>query len=206
MADETLKQPLTERFPQALTLACELHRAQARKGTQIPYVAHLLAVASVALEHGANEDEAIAAVLHDAIEDQGGATTAALIHARFGTTVAEIVAACSDTDVVPKPPWRARKEKYIAHVRTASGSVRLVSASDKLHNARSLLGDYREHGEELWSRFNGGKEGTLWYYRSLVDAFAAHGMNRLVAELHRVVSELEELATICENPSSDSEN
>lgn len=194
MADETLACPLTDRFTQALRLACELHRTQSRKGTQIPYVAHLLAVASIALEHGASEDEAIAAVLHDAVEDQGGATTARAIEQEFGQTVAQIVQACSDTDVVPKPPWRERKERYIAHVRDASPSTRLVSASDKLHNARSILADYRAIGEPLWDRFNGGKAGTLWYYRALVDAFAHHGRSRLVDELDRVVSELEALA------------
>lgn len=194
MADETLACPLTDRFTQALRLACELHRTQPRKGTQIPYVAHLLAVSSIALEHGASEDEAIAAVLHDAVEDQGGAATARTIEQEFGQAVAEIVQACSDTDVVPKPPWRERKERYIAHVREASPSTRLVSASDKLHNARSILADYRAIGEPLWGRFTGGKEGTLWYYRALVDAFARHGRTRLVDELDRVVSEIEALA------------
>ena len=194
MADETLNQPLSERFTAALVLACELHRAQARKATQIPYVAHLLAVAAIALEHGATEDEAIAALLHDAVEDQGGAQTASRIRERFGEAVTAIVVGCTDTDVVPKPPWRARKERYIAHVKTATASVRLVSASDKLHNARSIVADYRELGDALWGRFNGGKEGTLWYYRSLVDAFASHGSSRLVSELERVVGDLERLA------------
>ena len=194
MADETLLQPLTERFAAAVALACELHRTQARKGTQTPYVAHLLGVASIALEHGATEDEAIGALLHDAVEDQGGAETARRIREKFGENVAEIVLGCSDTDIVPKPPWRERKEKYIAHVSTATASVRLVSASDKLHNARSLVSDYREVGDALWSRFTGGKEGTLWYYRTLVDAFAAHGSSRLVAELALTVAELERLA------------
>lgn len=193
--EQALEQPLTRRFTDALTLACDLHRTQARKGTQIPYVAHLLAVAGLALEHGASEDEAIAAVLHDAVEDQGGAETAARIRAQFGDAVADIVVACSDTDVVPKPPWRARKEAYIAHVRTAPASVRLVSACDKLHNARTLAADYRQVGEELWKRFTGGREGTLWYYRSLVTAFAEHGRTPLLDELDRVVTELESLAS-----------
>ena len=125
----TLEQPLTERFTRALTLACDLHRTQARKGTQIPYVAHLLGVASIALEHGAAEDEAIAAVLHDAVEDQGGAPTLARIRSEFGEAVAEIVDGCTDTDVEPKPPWRARKEAYIAKIATKSASTRLVSAA-----------------------------------------------------------------------------
>jgi (p)ppGpp synthase/HD superfamily hydrolase len=191
MSEDNLLQPLTKRFTEAMTLACDLHRAQARKGTQIPYVSHLLAVASLALEYGATEDEAIAAVLHDAVEDQGGASTATVIENKFGKPVADIVRACSDTDVVPKPPWRARKEAYIAHVRTAPPSVRLVSACDKLHNARAILSDYREHGESLWERFSGGRDETLWYYRELIEAFTTHGRTRLVDELDRVVTELE---------------
>lgn len=194
MSDQTLRHPLSDRFSSALVLACELHRVQSRKATQIPYVAHLLAVASIALEHGATEDEAIAALLHDAVEDQGGAATATRIREQFGATVADIVVACSDTDVVPKPPWRPRKEAYIAHVRSAPASVRLVSAADKLHNARAILADYREIGEAVWDRFSGGRDGTLWYYRSLVEAFGSHGTNRLVTELDRVVSELERIA------------
>ncbi len=194
MSEEDLAQPLTDRFTRALTLACELHRTQARKGSQVPYVAHLLAVASIALEHGASEDEAIAAVLHDAVEDQGGKETAGRIRAEFGDQVADVVLGCSDTDEEPKPPWRARKERYVAHVREASTSVRLVSASDKLHNARSILADYRVHGEAVWEIFRGGRGGTLWYYRALVEAFSLHGRSRLVDELDRVVSELESLA------------
>lgn len=198
MADETLRQPLTARFSEALSLACELHRTQARKGTQIPYVAHLLGVASIALEHGADEDEAIAAVLHDAVEDQGGAQTAALLAQRFGDRVADIVRSCSDTDVVPKPPWRERKTAYVAHVAEASPSARLVSASDKLHNARAALADYRTLGPVLWERFKGGRDGTLWYYRALVDAYRKSPPGgdgrRLVDELDRVVTELERIA------------
>jgi HD domain len=203
MAEDTLDNPLTSRFAEALALACELHRSQARKGTQIPYVSHLLAVASLALEYGATEDEAIAAVLHDAVEDQGGAPTARVIENKFGKRVADIVRACSDTDVVPKPPWRERKEAYIAHVRDASASVRLVSACDKLHNARAILADYREHGESLWERFSGGRDGTLWYYRELIDAFSANGRSRLVDELDRVVTELEVLARTLGRRTSD---
>jgi (p)ppGpp synthase/HD superfamily hydrolase len=194
MSTTVREQPLTDRFTAALTLACELHRTQFRKGTSIPYVSHLLAVASLALEHGANEDEAIAAVLHDAVEDQGGAAMAQRIREQFGDTVAELVLACTDTDVEPKPPWRARKEAYVAHIRLAPAPARLVSASDKLHNARSILADYREHGDALWGRFTGGRDGTLWYYRSLVEAFSSHGPSRLVDELERVVGELERLA------------
>lgn len=194
MADENLEQPLTDRFTRALSLACELHRMQARKDTQIPYVSHLLGVASIALEHGAKEDEAIAAVLHDAVEDQGGAPTLERIRRDFGDTVAQIVAGCTDSHETPKPPWRARKEAYIAMIPSKSASVRLVSAADKLHNARAVLADYRVHKEALWARFNGGRA-TLWYYRALADAFAAAGRTPLVDELDRVVTDLETLAS-----------
>jgi len=185
---------LGARFDEALAFAARLHRDQLRKGTEIPYVSHLLAVAGIALENGANEDEAIAALLHDAVEDQGGAPTLVEIRRRFGEAVADIVAGCTDTDEVPKPPWRGRKEAYVAHVASASPSVRLVSAADKLHNARSILADYRRHGERIWKRFAGGREGTLWYYRALVDAFRTHGETPLVDELARTVAELERLA------------
>ena len=193
---------LTSRFEDALSFAARLHSGQLRKGTAIPYVSHLLAVASVALEHGADEDEAIAALLHDAIEDQGGAPTREEIRRRFGDRVTEIVDGCTDAETVPKPPWRERKERYIAHVAEASPSVRLVSASDKLHNARSILSDLRACGDEVWSRFKGGREGTLWYYRSLVEAFRAHGTTPLVEELARTVAEIERVAANGEAPST----
>jgi (p)ppGpp synthase/HD superfamily hydrolase len=182
---------LTVRFQQALQFATERHHGQVRKGTGIPYIAHLLAVASIAIEHGANEDEAIAALLHDAVEDQKA--TLAEIRVRFGDVVADIVEGCSDTDVAPRPPWRPRKEAYIAYVAAAPRSVRLVAAADKLHNARTALFDYRIMAEALWNRFNGGRE-TLWYYRGLVKAFRAAGSTPLIDELDRVVSELERLA------------
>jgi (p)ppGpp synthase/HD superfamily hydrolase len=185
---------LTNRFEEALTYAAQLHANQCRKGTRIPYVSHLLAVASLAIEAGASEDEAIAALLHDAVEDQGGAATREEIRRRFGDAVVAIVDGCTDTDQEPKPPWRARKEAYIAHVRAASDSVRLVSSADKLHNARSILSDYRTCGEALWDRFTGGREGTLWYYRSLVEAYREGGGSPLVDELERVVVEIERLA------------
>lgn len=187
---------LTERYAEALRLAWLLHNGQLRKGTKIPYVSHLIAVSSISLEHGANEDEAIAALLHDAVEDAGGKPTLDMIRRRFGATVADIVDGCTDTDVEPKPPWRARKEAYIAHLATASASVRLVSSSDKLHNARSILSDLHVHGPDLWDRFTAPMEGTLWYYRSLVHAFASHGRSSLVNELDRTVRAIEELAAV----------
>lgn len=185
---------LSTHFEEALVFATQLHAGQTRKGTTIPYISHLLAVTAIVLEHGGNEDEAIAALLHDSIEDQGGASTREELRRRFGDRVVEIVDGCTDTDVMPKPPWRERKEAYISHISMASAPVRLVSAADKLHNARAVLEDYRIVGEALWKRFNGGKEGTLWYYRAAVDALRKAGMSPLIEELDRVVSEIECLA------------
>ncbi|CAA9538008.1 MAG: GTP pyrophosphokinase [uncultured Thermomicrobiales bacterium] len=182
------------RFTDALVYATRLHADQRRKGTAIPYVAHLLAVTAIVLEHGGGEDEAIAALLHDAVEDQGGAATREAIRRWYGEAVVAIVDGCTDAETIPKPPWRARKEAYVAHLRHASPSVRLVSAADKLHNARSILADYRQLGEALWDRFTGGRDGTLWYYRALVDALTAAGRTPLVDELERTVREVERLA------------
>ncbi len=186
--------PYGERFEEALLYATRLHRDQTRKGTGIPYVTHLLAVAAIVGENGGTEDEVVAALLHDAPEDQGGKERLEEIRARFGDEMAEIVDGCTDTYEDPKPEWRPRKEAYIAHIAKASPSVRLVSAADKLHNARSILADLRAVGDELWDRFTGGKEGTLWYYRALVDAYAGAGSNPVVEELDRVVREIEALA------------
>ena len=184
----------THRFEDALVMAHQLHVKQKRKGTSIPYVGHLLAVSSIVIENGGSEDEAIAALLHDAIEDAGGDMARVVLGAAFGANVLAIIEGCTDTDETPKPPWRKRKEDYIAHVRHASASVRLVSMADKLHNARSILQDYRTHGESVWRRFSGGKDGSLWYYRSLVEVFREHGTSPLLEELDRVVTTLESLA------------
>ncbi|MBW4427938.1 MAG: HD domain-containing protein [Nostoc desertorum CM1-VF14] len=186
---------LSERFTTALTYATQLHANQVRKGSGVPYIAHLLGVASIALEYGANEDEAIAALLHDAIEDQGGAATREEIRRRFGDNVTAIVDGCTDADTTPKPPWRERKEAYIAHISTASPSVLLVSLADKLYNAQSILKDYRVLGDSLWERFHGGKEGTLWYYRALVDTFRKTGTIIIIDDLERVVAQIEALAS-----------
>ena len=181
--------PYGEKFEEALPYAARLHRDQVRKGTSTPYITHLLAVASIVGENDGTEDEVVAALLHDAPEDQGGEERLGEIRARFGGEVAEIVDGCTDTYETPKPPWRERKERYLAHLEDASGSVRLVSSADKLHNARAVLSDYRLVGEDLWTRFNGGKEGTLWYYRAVVDTLRGDGP--VVEDLDRVVTELE---------------
>jgi GTP pyrophosphokinase len=185
---------LTERFDRAFLFASELHRDQIRKGSRVPYLAHLLAVTAIVLENGAEEETAIAALLHDAIEDQGGAATREEIRRRFGSRVVEIVDRCTDAETIPKPPWRERKEAYIAHVAEAPEAVRLVSCADKLHNARAIVHDYRAVGEALWKRFTGGRAGTLWYYRALADTFLETGPFPLAEELNRVVQEMEALS------------
>ncbi len=183
--------PLTQRFVDALGYATEVHTGQSRKGTSVPYVSHVLAVCSLVLEDGGGEDEAIGALLHDAVEDGGGRPVLEEIRRRFGDRVAGIVWACSDTDETPKPPWKERKTRYIAHVREAGPEARRVSCADKLHNARSILRDYRALGERLWDRFSASGDETLWYYRELVEAFRQPDRSPLTGELQRVVSELE---------------
>ncbi len=170
--------PLSPRFTEAVAYAIEAHRHQSRKGSEIPYAAHILAVASLVLEMEADEDEAIAALLHDVIEDVG-ADQDAVIEERFGSEVVSIVRANSDTTEIPKPPWLPRKEDYIAGVATKSPAALRVSIADKLHNARSILDDHRRYGNEIFDRFSslsGGRfetkrDGVLWYYESLVEAF-----------------------------------
>ncbi|MFQ3581089.1 MAG: HD domain-containing protein [Chloracidobacterium sp.] len=186
---------LSERYDEALLFAHHLHRQQKRKGGTTPYIAHLLSVSALVLEHGGTEDQAIAALLHDAVEDQGGDATRQEIRRRFGAQVAAIVDDCTDSDQIPKPPWRARKEAYLAHLRTRPATSRLVSLADKVHNARAILADYRVVGEALWSRFEGRRDGTLWYYRTLVEVFAGSQPAALVNELERTVRELEHLAS-----------
>ncbi len=187
--------PSTARFCEALQYAVQLHAPQRRKGSDTPYIAHLLSVTAIVLEHCGSEDEAIAALLHDSVEDQGGAPVREEIHRRFGPVVAAIVDGCSDSETIPKPPWRERKEKYLAHLPAAGRSVHLVAAADKLHNVRSLVDDYSEHGESLWDRFSGGRAGTLWYYRAVADALASALPGPLLQKLEAAVAELERAAT-----------
>ena len=182
---------LAPRFDRAFFLAREFHGDHVRKETDIPYISHLMGVASLVLEDGGGEDEAIAALLHDAVEDQGGQQTLRRIRQLFGERVARIVAACSDTDVTPKPPWRERKESYIAHLREPglpAGVIR-VSLADKLHNARAILFDLRA-GHDVFARFTAGRGEQHWYYEALAGAFAEISDSPMVAELRRVVDEL----------------
>lgn len=188
---ETLQ--LTERFEQALVYATRLHAQQVRKGSGVPYISHLLSVAALVLENGGDEDEAIAALLHDAIEDQGGVPTREAIRQQFGERVTQIIDGCTESDTVPKPPWRDRKQRMIEYLRYASAEVRRVAIADKLHNARSTLAEYRREGEAVWQRFKGGKEGTLWFYRACIQADREAGSSPLTEEFERVVSQLEQM-------------
>lgn len=185
---------LGERFDQALLLASRLHRTQTRKDSGVPYVSHVLAVAALAIEHGADEDQAIAALLHDAVEDQGGQPTAERIRAQFGTRVADLVLALSDTITSPKPPWRDRKERYLAHLAGAPTDVLLISACDKVHNARCIVADHAAVGSSLWQRFTGGRDGTLWYYRELAAILRARGPAPLAAQLGVLSDHMQSLA------------
>src|ERR1700686_1824123 len=182
------------RFLRAFLFAAEKHKGQTRKASTVPYIAHLMGVASLVLEAGGDEDLAIAALLHDVVEDCGGASMLKEVRRRFGKRVAKVVDGCTDADTDPKPPWRARKEKYLRHLKTADADTRLVSAADKLNNVRSILSDYRAIGEPVWSRFNGGREGTLWYYRTLLEVFLRHQRNRITQDLELAVHELDSLA------------
>lgn len=195
---------LTERFESALIYATRLHATQTRKGSGIPYVSHLLGVCSLVLEYGGDEDQAIAALLHDGPEDQGGAEILADIRARFGARVARIVDGC--TDGLPdegglKEPWYERKRRYVEHLARADGEVVLVSCADKLYNARSVVGDQLLSGDEVFARFTARKEGTLAYYGSIVETMRAHHAERrlpssLFTALERTVEKLEELAGV----------
>ena len=192
---------LTSRFEEAMVYAHQLHRAQTRKGNGngTPYMAHLLSVAALVLENGADEDIAIAALLHDAVEDQGGLQTAKEIETRFGKRVLSIVEGCTDTDQEPKPPWRERKEQYLNHLTTERDpAILLVSICDKLHNLRSTQGDLRLSGNVIWERFRGGQEGSLWYYRTLLETYRAIPIDAppqpLIEELERVLMDVERLS------------
>ena len=185
---------LTSRFEEALIYAFDLHKNQTRKSISVPYFAHLMGVAALVLEANGDEDTGIAALLHDAVEDQGGLATLEEIRKRFGERVAGIVEICSDTFVTPKPPWRKRKAEYMERLHTAPADARLVSVADKLYNVRTTIDALRTDGERVWDRFKGGKDGTLWYYRTLVDVFSETGSDGITEEYIRAVVTLEQLA------------
>lgn len=184
---------MTERFSSALAYANDLHRHQRRKGTGVPYVSHLLSVAALVMEAGGSEDECIAALLHDAVEDQGGAGTAEEIRHRFGAEVAQIVQSCSE-DKTPGRTWTQRKRSAVSKVAGLDESARLVLTADKLHNIRSVISEHANIGDVVWQRFGGGREGTLWYYRAMAEAIGEAGGSGLLPELRAAVENLEALA------------
>lgn len=184
---------LSSRFRRALLYASRIHGSKLRKKTKIPDIGHVLGVTATALEYGANETEAIAALLHDAVEDAGGEKRLRDIRKRFGKGVAMIVEGCTDSLEERKPPWLERKKRYVVHVRRASQPTKLVSAADKLQNVRSLARCYRTEGERIWERYDSGKPGALWYYRALIKAFTGKRIAPLVRDLNLALTELERL-------------
>lgn len=183
---------LSNRFDEAFLYAHEAHRNQLRKKTNRPYISHLMGVASLVLQYGGDEEQAIAALLHDVVEDCGGAPRLMEIRKKFGERVARIVDGCTDSDQDPKPPWLERKQRYLERVRGEPEEVLLVSAADKLYNMREILMDLREYGPGVWERFKGKRDGSLWYYHGLIEAVQGRAPHALVAELERTVVELEQ--------------
>jgi (p)ppGpp synthase/HD superfamily hydrolase len=180
--------PLSKHYDDALVYAADLHRDQVRKGSGIPYIAHLLSVSSRVLSAGGTEVQAIGGLLHDAAEDQGGEVTLEVIRKRFGPDVAQIVADCTDSWTEPKPEWRTRKETYLSALPAKSPTSLLVSLADKVDNAEAILSDYRQIDDDLWKRFTGGRDGTIWYYRTLSGIFDRALPGPLARDLARTVS------------------
>lgn len=190
---------LTNRFAEALTYAERLHRDQTRKGNSIPYVAHLMAVCATVLEWGGDEDTAIAALLHDAVEDQGGLETLAEIRNRFGDRVADIVAACSDStsaDRGRKAPWLERKQHHIDRLTTATREVALVTAADKLHNLHAQIRDVRREGVATMSRFNASPTQIVWFHEQIAGALAGHRGFVPVDEMQEATTQLAALLDV----------
>lgn len=187
---------LGPRLERAFRYAAAKHKGQTRKQTAVPYLSHLMAVAALVLEAGGDEEMAIAAFLHDVVEDCGGMPRLREIRRLFGPRVARIVEGCSDSFGDPKPAWLERKKDYLQHVKKADSDTRLVSAADKLHNVRTVLTDYRQQGEVIWRRFKGGREGTLWYYRAISNEFQRGRPNRITRELAIEVAALEKATGI----------
>lgn len=187
---------LTQTFEEALIYSFRLHASQKRKVTHVPYVSHLMAVAALVLEDGGDEGQAIAALLHDAVEDQGGIPVLEAIRVRFGDRVADIVDGCTDSYTVPKLPWRERKISYIEKLRFETGDIRRVSLADKVHNARMIVSSLLQKGDTIWASFNGGRDGTLWYYSELLKVFQQTGNGFLTDELERWVVQMRNLADL----------
>lgn len=182
---------LSSRFSLAFNFAMEVHQQQYRKRSDIPYVSHLLAVTAIVLEQGGDEDLAIAALLHDSAEDQGGFKILEKINNLFGSRVAQIVEGCSDSFDIPKPPWKERKVRYISELEKSDPDIILISLADKLHNSQAICRDLRVYGENTWEKFNGGRDGTLWYYQELVRVYKFKNANHaLLFELSRNFREM----------------
>ena len=185
----------TDRLVDAFAAARRLHATHVRKGTGTPYLTHLMAVAALVAEYGGDEDQVVAALLHDAVEDQGGRKTLESIRDEFGETVAFYVESCSESDTQPKPPWRERKEAFLSRLAEAGPEVRLICAADKLHNARSMSRDLRTAGNALWQRFNGGRDGTLWYMQEALNTLAEGWSHPILAELAHALASLRKAAS-----------
>lgn len=188
---------LTARFDEALAFTSQVHRLQNRKGGAVPYIAHLLAVTALVLEYGGDEDTAIAALLHDTVEDQGGLPMLERVRAAFGARIAAIVMEVSDNEGDPKPPWQQRKQDFIDSIPRLSPEARLIALADKLHNVRSTIAEFRRVGEIVWTRFQGRRDGTLWYYREVLSALQSNLQitdEPLLQELTRAITELFTLA------------
>ncbi len=185
---------LNERIERALIFAASKHAGQTRKGSEVPYITHPVAVALLVHEHGGTENQVVAALLHDTVEDCGGLPVLEEIRERFGEAVADMVRAMTDSLDRERESWRERKQRALDTFTTVGASVRLVAVCDKLHNVRSILADYERIGAQIWERFRGGKEGSLWYYRSLLDALHSDGAPAPFTDLERAVVRLEALA------------
>jgi len=188
---------LTDRYLNALIFMYNLHKNQTRKGSSIPYISHLESVASIVWKHNGSETEAIAALLHDAVEDQGGLETLQLIMDNFGPEIAQIVVGLSDTidhGSGPKPEWSIRKQKYIDSLSSEPYSVRLISAADKLDNIRDILRELEEMGPIMWSKFSGTPDQIIWYYKSLIDIYIKHGPKQLGLEISQVLNKILEIS------------
>lgn len=189
----------SRRLVDAFALACELHSEQRRKGTDVPYITHLMAVAALVGEYGGDEEQVIAALLHDAAEDQGGTATLERVRAEFGDRVAAYVEGCSDTFASPKPPWKERKTAFLQTLASREPGLKLIIAADKLHNARSIARDLDACGNDVWQRFTGGREGTLWYYAEAVRALSSSWTSPILREVADVVDKLHRKAQALSN-------
>ena len=193
MSDQKInKTTLGKKFEEALAFANRIHADQKRKDSGAPYLAHVLGVAALVLEDGGSEEEAIAALLHDSAEDQGGEEILITIQEMFGEKVAQIVRECSDTLVSPKPPWRERKEDHLEVLRTSMPETIRIMQADKVYNARNLQRSLLEHGSQTWQNFKGGKEGTLWYFRQMYILLNQTRPGYLMNELARLIELIED--------------